>query len=78
MHNVMLEVAGVACGLLAYATARGVLALRDARRASTRTTRGRRLDGLLAPYDKLTPIPIRVRDGERRALPANVYPLRRR
>jgi hypothetical protein len=77
MHGVMLEMAGMATGLLAYAVWRGVLAWRDAHRASTRSDRRARLDGLLAPYDSLTLVPIPVRD-EQRELPPNVYPLRRR
>jgi hypothetical protein len=74
MHNVMLEMAGVASGLLAYAIGRSLLAWRAGHREIARAGRRDRLDGLLAPYDHLTVVPIPARD----ELPANVVRLRRR
>jgi hypothetical protein len=71
IHNLLIDVVGVAAGLGAYAVVHGLRTRRGMRRAGERRDR---LEGLLAPYDGLTVVPVRVRD----ELPANVYQLRRR
>ena len=76
MHDLLIDGVGVAAGLGTYAIVRGLAVLHRRRHTDGRDRRNRRdrLDGLLAPYGRMTAVPIPVRD----ELPANVYQLRRR
>ena len=75
MHNLLLDVLGVAGGLAGYGALRATFGRLGAPRRSARSAAGRdRVDGLLAPYDRLTMCPIPVRD----ELPSNVVRLRPR
>ena len=73
MRNLLLDVTGVASGMAVYACARTLLARRGGARAVARRTQ---LEGLLAPYERMVPVPLPV--VARDELPPNVYRLRPR
>jgi hypothetical protein len=75
MHDLLLDVLGVAGGLAGYGVLRATFGRFGAPRRTTRAAAGRdRVDGLLAPYDGVVMQAIPVRD----ELPANVLRLRPR
>jgi hypothetical protein len=75
MHNLLLDGLGVAGGLAVYGALRATFGRLGGPRRGARVAAGReRVDGLLAPYERLTVCPIPVRD----ELPANVRRLRPR